>query len=222
MKPLDLPFCHTIKKITTMKMQKVILPFTVLLLMFAANSFSQINQSDRDALIYTMREEKVANNFYMAMQSLYGMNVFENISKAETMHMKHVKTLLDDFGIDNPVSGKYEAAGSFMDAGLEKMYNDMISIGNISVTDALKESAKFEEMDIRDLKAFVESSQNTSIESTLNMLINASGNHLRAFVKNLKTRGIEYTPQYLSQEEFNGIISSSGKSKDNGNCIYSK
>lgn len=222
MKPLGIPFCHTIKKITTMKMQKVILPFTVLLLMFAGNSFSQINQSDRDALIYTMQEEKVANNFYTAMQSLYGMNVFENISKAETMHMKHVKTLLDDFGIDNPVTGKYEAAGSFMDAGLEKMYNDMISVGNISVTDALKESAKFEEMDIRDLKAFVESTQNTSIKSTLNMLINASGNHLRAFVKNLRTRGIEYTPQYLSQEEFNGMISSSGKSRGNGNCIYSK
>lgn len=222
MKPLGIPFCHTIKKITTMKMQKVILPFTVLLLMFAGNSFSQINQSDRDALIYTMQEEKVANNFYTAMQSLYGINVFENISKAETMHMKHVKTLLDDFGIDNPVTGKYEAAGSFMDAGLEKIYNDMISNGNTSVTDALKESAKFEEMDIRDLKAFVESTQNTSIESTLNMLINASGNHLRAFVKNLKTRGIDYTPQYLSQEEFNGIISSSGKSRGNGNCIYSK
>ncbi|MBK6507863.1 MAG: DUF2202 domain-containing protein [Ignavibacteria bacterium] len=41
-----------------------------------------------------------------------------------------------------------------MDAGLERMYNDMISTGNISVTDALKESAKFEEMDIRDLEGF--------------------------------------------------------------------
>lgn len=203
-------------------MQKVILPIIVLLLMFVGNSFSQISQSDRDALIYTMQEEKVANNFYTAMQSLYALNVFQNISKSETMHMKHVKTLLDNFGIDNPVSGKYEAAGSFMDAGLERMYNDMISIGNISVTDALKESAKFEEMDIRDLKAFVESAENTSIESTLNKLINASGNHLRAFVRNLKTRGIEYSPQYLSQEEFNGVISSSGKSRGNGNCIYSK
>lgn len=203
-------------------MQKVILPIIVLSLMFVGNSFSQISQSDRDALIYTMQEEKVANNFYTAMQSLYALNVFQNISKSETMHMKHVKTLLDNFGIDNPVSGKYEAAGSFMDAGLERMYNDMISIGNISVTDALKESAKFEEMDIRDLKAFVESAENTSIESTLNKLINASGNHLRAFVRNLKTRGIEYSPQYLSQEEFNGIISSSGKSRGNGNCIYSK
>ena len=205
-----------------MKMLRVIYPIVVLLLMFVGNSFSQITQSDRDALIYTMQEEKVANNFYTAMQSLYGLNVFENISKSETMHMKHVKALLDNFGIDNPVSGKYEAAGSFMDAGLEKMFNDMISVGSISVTEALKESAKFEEMDIRDLNAFVESTENTSIESTLNMLINASGNHLRAFVKNLKTRGIEYTPQYLSQEEFNGIISSSGKSKGNGNCIYSK
>lgn len=205
-----------------MKMLRVIYPIVVLLLMFVGNSFSQITQSDRDALIYNMQEEKVANNFYTAMHSLYGINVFENISKSETMHMKHIKALLDNFGIDNPVSGKYEAAGSFMDAGLERMYNDMISTGNISVTDALKESAKFEEMDIRDLKAFVESTQNTTIESTLNMLINASGNHLRAFVKNLKSRGIEYTPQYLSQEEFNGIISSSGKSKGNGNCIYSK
>lgn len=190
--------------------------------MFVGNSFSQISQNDRDALIYNMQEEKVADNFYAAMQSLYALNVFENISKSETMHMKHVKTLLDKFGIDNPVSGKYEAAGSFMDAGLERMYNDMISIGNISVTDALKESAKFEEMDIRDLKAFVESTENTSIESTLNKLINASGNHLRAFVRNLKTRGIEYSPQYLSQEEFSGIISSSGKSRGKGNCIYSK
>lgn len=34
-----------------------------------------------------------------------------------------------------------------------------------------------------------------------------SRNHLRAFVSQLKSRGIEYVPQYLSPEEYQAIIS---------------
>ena len=43
-----------------MKMLRVIYPIIVLLLMFVGNSFSQISQSDRDALIYNMQEEKLS------------------------------------------------------------------------------------------------------------------------------------------------------------------
>ena len=34
-----------------------------------------------------------------------------------------------------------------------------------------------------------------------------SENHLRAFANNLERQGIEYSPEYLSQQEYDGIIS---------------
>ncbi len=186
---------------------------------FPTSASSQLSQSDKDALIFSIQEEKVANNFYVAMEAMYGLNVFRNISGSEVTHMNLVKSLIEKFGIENPVTGNYEAAGSFKDAGLEKIYNDLIKSGSVSATEALKESARFEEMDIRDLKKFTEATDNNDIKNTFNLLINASENHLRAFVRNLESRGINYTPQYLSKDEFDKIISSSNKGNGNrGNC----
>jgi hypothetical protein len=33
-----------------------------------------------------------------------------------------------------------------------------------------------------------------------------SENHLRAFANNLQRQGLEYRPEYISQEEYDGII----------------
>ncbi len=184
-----------------------------------SNSYSQLNQSDKDALIFAIQEEKVANNFYVAMDKIYGLNVFENISRSEITHMNHIKSLIEKYGVDNPVTGSYEAAGSFVDAGLEKIYEDLVRAGSVSVTEALRESATFEEIDIRDLTGLAAATNNSDIKSTFNLLINGSENHLRAFVRNLESRGIDYKPQYLSKDEFDKIVSSSNSGNGNrGNC----
>ena len=188
-------------------------------LYFQTNAISQITQADKDALIFSIQEEKVANNFYAAMEKIYGLNIFRNISGSEFTHMSHIKSLIEKYEMDNPLTGNYQAAGSFKDAGLEKIYEDLVSRGSVSEIEALKESASFEEMDIRDLMEFAASTDVGDIKNTFNLLIGGSENHLRAFVRNLDARGIAYSPQYLSKEEFERIVTSSNSGNGNsGNC----
>mgnify|MGYP002683222506 FL=1 len=72
--------------------------------------------------------------------------------------------------------------------------------------EALKIGAYIEELDIRDLKQLMKETDNEDILATYNPLLQGSENHLRAFVRNLVNRGIEYQPVFLSIEEFNSIL----------------
>ena len=49
---------------------------------------------------------------------------------------------------------------------------------------------------------------NSDIIKVYNNLQKGSRNHLRAFFDQIENNGGSYSPQYLSQEEFNSIISS--------------
>lgn len=177
------------------------------LILYSSEGFSQLSGNEREALRYAIQEEKVAHDFYSAMYSLYSLPVFRNISKSEKMHMAHVEDLLTKYGVDNPVTGINSSAGEFENSELSSLYSRLLSSGGNSLTDALKEAAGFEEMDIRDLNRFVGESRNDDIKSTFRILVKASGNHLRAFTKHLSARGINYTPVYLTPEEFGSIIS---------------
>jgi rubrerythrin len=74
-----------------------------------------------------------------------------------------------------------------------------------------------EEVDIRDLKEAMARSHNEEIKSTYTYLVRASENHLRAFARNLKRLGVDYTPVVMGKAEFDSIISSEhGKGMGNG------
>jgi hypothetical protein len=80
--------------------------------------------------------------------------------------------------------------------------------GNKTDVDALKVGATIEEVDIVDLQKHLKETDNKDIALVYDNLMRGSRNHLRAFVKNLNTRGITYAPQYLTQTEYNTIIAS--------------
>jgi hypothetical protein len=190
-----------------MKVKLLVIGLFLLQTAFSINVFSQISQAEKENIRLVREEEKVAQNFYTKMNEKYDLRVFKNISESESMHMQHAKDLLDKFGISDPVSGSHEAAGMFLSTKLSNLYDNMMREGNKSVIDALSVSAKFEEMDIKELKEYCSETSDVNVKSTYQALINASENHLRAFVRNLKVRGTDYLPVYLSKAEFDNIIS---------------
>ena len=64
-----------------------------------------------------------------------------------------------------------------------------------------------EDLDIKDLNEFLLQTTNPRVIRTYENLVRGSRNHLRAFVSALEERNETYTPQYISQEEFDEIIS---------------
>ncbi|MBX7044179.1 MAG: DUF2202 domain-containing protein [Ignavibacteria bacterium] len=180
----------------------------ILGLLMCGVSNAQISGSDKANLSRVMQEEKLAHDFYSEMNKLYSIRVFENITSGEKMHMDHVLNVMNTYGIENPVDGDKSAAGVFADEKFTVMFGDMTSAGATSVEAALLEAAKFEDMDIAGLTELEKGTESACMKQMYGKLIKGSGNHLRAFVKNLNRRGIEYTPVYLSKDKYNEIMNS--------------
>jgi len=96
--------------------------------------------------------------------------------------------------------------GEFANADLQALYNQLIIQGSESLVSELSVGATIEEVDIIDLKERIAAATNNSIITVYTNLMSGSGAHLRAFVSQLALQGITYTPQFLSQEEFDAII----------------
>ncbi len=164
---------------------------------------SDLTQDEIDGLAFMREEEKLAGDVYVALYDEWGLNIFNNISGAESTHTAAVKTLLDRYDIADPSEGL--APGEFINPEIQALYNDLVETGSQSVVDALLVGALIEDLDISDLQD--RATQTPDINLVYDNLERGSRNHMRAFIRQLDAEGVEYTPIYLSQAEFDEIIS---------------
>ncbi len=162
-----------------------------------------ITEEEANGLLWMREEEKLAHDVYVNMYQLWGVKTFDNISKAETKHTESVLSLLNIYGLEDPA---LPGIGDFSNADLQKLYNDLMAKGKLSLIDGLTVGAIIEEVDIIDLEERMDETENATILKVYSSLKKGSENHLKAYVYQLKTRGVDYKPQYLSQEEFDEII----------------
>jgi hypothetical protein len=96
--------------------------------------------------------------------------------------------------------------GVFANADLQSLYNALVSQGNGSVLAAYQVGAKIEELDIFDLNKSIAVTNNQDIKLVYDFLNKGSRNHLRSFFKNLTNAGGTYTPVFITQAEFDAIV----------------
>ena len=164
----------------------------------------EVSAEESKELIYMREEEKMAYDFYSLMFEKWGLRPFGNIKEAEARHMQAVKTLLDRYGISDPVSTS--DYGVFSSEKIKSLYDNFLKQGNLSAKDALLAAAELEEVDIIDLKKGIKESDNDDIRFVYNNLVRGSENHLRAFVRNLSKYNTEYSPKRLDKETYNDIL----------------
>ena len=157
------------------------------------------------ALKFMREEEKLAHDVYAALYSLWGANVFYQISLSETTHTEAILALLIKYGIDDPAAST--APGEFTDPDLQALYNTLMGMGRVSLIEALKVGALIEETDIHDINEKVAITDEADILNVYTSLLCGSGNHLRAFNERLLAQGVTYVPQVISQEEWDAIAS---------------
>jgi tRNA isopentenyl-2-thiomethyl-A-37 hydroxylase MiaE len=134
------------------------------------------------------------------------MQVFSNIAGSESTHMDAVGTLIDRYQLQDPVAGK--GIGEFANADLQALYDQLVEQGSQSLVDALSVGAAIEEIDILDLEEYIAQTDQADIQLVYENLMRGSRNHLRAFVSSLERQGVVYEPAYLSQEQFEDILTS--------------
>lgn len=162
-----------------------------------------LSETDRSGLLLMREEEKLAGDVYRFFYSQFKYPVFNNISRSETAHSNAVLYLLKSYNIADPSTG---VEGTFTNPEIQELFTSLTTKGSADIVEALKIGAFIEEYDIKDLKHEITATNNSAIIRVYSNLLRGSGFHLKAFTRLLKFKGVIYTPQILSQEEYDAIV----------------
>ena len=172
------------------------------MVIFSNYTSKNTNEKENASLLYMLEEEKLARDVYTNLYEKWETRQFGNIKESEKVHLEKVQNLLDANKIDYQILPQ----GKFKNQELQKLYNDLISQGNISEIEALKAGATIEDVDIFDLQRLKKETDNQDIILVYNFLECASRNHMRAFNRGLNMRDADYKPQFISQADYKKII----------------
>jgi hypothetical protein len=148
-----------------------------------------VTDTEASGLLFMREEEKMARDVYAYLYEKYKLPVFKNITKSENAHMSAVLRLITGFKVTDNSSNN---PGEFTNTHITELYNQLLTMGNLSVVDALKVGVLIEQTDIADLQKELLTVENTSIKTVYGNLLKGSEAHLKAFTWNLKVRGVVY------------------------------
>ena len=142
------------------------------------------NPTTTESLLYIIEEEKLAHDVYQVMYELWGSRVFGNIRNSETSHQNQVLTVMENRNITDPRSDKI---GVFRNQSLQKLYDELIAQGSKSATESFRVGVAIEELDIQDLKDYIDNLDpaDTDVRVVYESLLRGSERHLRAFNRQL-------------------------------------
>ena len=180
----------------------------------AGSPVTPLSEGEEEDLLHMREEEKVARDVYLQLARRWDLRPFHNISGAEQAHMDAVKMLLDHFGLPDPAVGL--GLGEFHDPRLQDLHDDLLAAGERSELAAIQVGLLIEEVDIADLRAARQRTQNAAIRAIYAELERGSRNHLRAFYRHMQRLEGDFAPTRLTAAEFEAIAWSEHEACDSG------
>ncbi|MEZ5104658.1 MAG: DUF2202 domain-containing protein [Draconibacterium sp.] len=171
-----------------------------------------LTDEDVAGLMEMREEEKLARDVYSYFYETYGNAIFSNIATSEEAHTSAVLYLINGYGLTDPTPSE---VAQFSAQIFTDLYQQLTTAGSASLIEALKTGAFIEEYDINDLQGLLAVTENEDLLMVYGNLLAGSKNHLRAFSMVLNSLGETYTPQVLTEEEYQQILSESN-GKGNG------
>jgi hypothetical protein len=163
-----------------------------------------LNADESASLLLMREEEKLAKDVYTALYAKWGIIVFLNISPSEQQHTDAILTLLNKYGLKDPVGNN--VAGVFTSPYLQTLYTNLVAQGSTSVLDAYKVGATIEDLDIFDLAKALLKNDNQDIKLVYDLLLMGSRNHMRSFYGQIISLVGSYSAQFITQSELEAIV----------------
>jgi hypothetical protein len=170
---------------------------------------SVLSEALANTISYMGNEERLAYDVYNRLYEEWGTKQFTNIAtKSEYKHITAVQQLVQKYkmsddinftNIDLPALGYMNTPIEDMQAGtydiskIQRLYDDLVTMGSTSEVDALKVGCIVEVVDVNDLDEYItlaEQSNASDVVDVFNFLRDGSYNHYWAFDKGLKNKGI--------------------------------
>jgi len=158
-------------------------------------------------LIRLYEEEILAHDLYVALGKIHPeVMPFQNIPSSEMRHREAMAAILKADGIGLP---KPEEGRRFVSEGLDEIFAKWLAEGVKSEAAACLVGVRLEDHDIADLrKAQADFPKHKEVLAQLEA---ASNNHLRAFNRNLTSRGGSYMSEALPEADLKAILDGAGK-----------
>lgn len=169
-----------------------------------------IPDGDKETLTLMREEEKLARDVYLTLDEKWDQVVFQHIAQAEVAHMQAVKSLLDQYKVEDPVAMTRDERGRFVHPPFQRLYDSLVTTGTASLEGAFRAGAFVEERDLQDLYEAQKATRAEDLKRLYGNLVRASEQHLRAFARNLNRVGVTYEPVILSKKEYQRIIGTGG------------
>ena len=115
------------------------------------------------------------------MTSFYEAPIFGNISESEQRHMDAVRSLIEKYGLVDPVAN--DEVGEFTNTDFAEFYKKLVEDEEINYCDALQVGIDIEVLDIEDIENALNDENVVARDVTrvFSNLLNGSYNHLNAF-----------------------------------------
>lgn len=124
-------------------------------------------------------EEKLAHDVYVTLGDIYGTRVFDNIAASETTHLNRLRDLMKVYKVADPTAG--DPVGKFDDPAVQRLYDQLVAQGKVSLTAAAQSGITIEKLDIADLDKALATKPAADITAVLKALRAGSVRHLAAF-----------------------------------------
>lgn len=149
-------------------------------------------------------EEKMSYDLMSEFYNNWQLEVFNSVKERDAKHVWCMDKVIMKYGFNNSSSVSVDL---FNDKKVQAFYDEMSVKGSISDLSALEAAAYVKERSISELREKIQTQSDPYIVKIIFLMEKASQNQFRALVNSIKLSGAEYTPSYLTDDEYNNIIS---------------
>ena len=183
-------------------MKRIIL-IAWMLLFSSIAAYSLDIKNNRELFLKLYQEEKLAYDLYGEFYERWSLGVFNKVQQREAKHVWCVERIMDNYGFDYNTN---TIAGSYPDRDIQKIYDDLTVKGCISDLAALEAAAYIKEKHISQLRERIRYQEDEYVVKVIFLMESAAQSHLRAFVKSIRLSGSDYSPVFLTDDEFSRIM----------------
>ena len=145
----------------------------------SAQAATGLGAKERATLLSMREEEKLAHDVYVVLAGKTGDVRFTRIAAAEIRHGQALERVMAANGVADPTDGY--AAGKFPTPAFQKMYDELVAQGSVSLAAALEVGRQIEREDIADLAVAIDQTDNAALDRVYTALKAGSTRHLAAF-----------------------------------------
>jgi len=158
---------------------------------------------NKSLLFKLYQEEKMSYELMGEFYNNWQLEVFNSVKERDEKHVWCMDKVIMKYGYENNNS----AAGNlFNDKKIQAFYDEMSVKGSISDLSALEAAAYIKERSIYELRERIVTQSDPYIVKVIFLMEQASQKQFRALVESIKLSGSDYTPVYLTEDEYNNIV----------------